>query len=156
MQQSWARVIRLNELFFPVMDAFWNIGQMGIYVAAYLIAVNFGAQTISAGLLVSFVGFMGLFFQPLNNISNYVQQLSVASSNLERIFETMDTPPSITDREGAYDLPPVQGHVKFENVSFAYEKGNNILENFNLKCRRAKRWRWSGLRARARPPLSIY
>lgn len=131
--KSWARVIRLNELFFPVMDAFWNIGQMGIYVAAYLIAVNFGAQTISAGLLVSFVGFMGLFFQPLNNISNYVQQLSVASSNLERIFETMDTPPSITDREGAYDLPPVQGHVKFENVSFAYEKGNNILENFNLE-----------------------
>jgi len=131
--KSWANVIRLNELFFPVMDAFWNIGQMGIYVAAYLIAINFGAQSISPGLLISFAGYLGLFFQPLNNISNYVQQLSVASSNLERIFETMDTPPSITDREDAYDLPQIQGHVKFENVDFAYEKGNNILENFNLE-----------------------
>jgi ABC-type multidrug transport system fused ATPase/permease subunit len=114
------------------MDAFWNIGQIGIYVAAYLIAVNFGPQTISPGLLISFVGYLGLFIQPLENISNYFQQLAVASSNLERIFETMDTPPSITDREGAYDLPPIQGHVKFEKVTFAYEKGHNILENFNL------------------------
>ena len=88
---------------------------------------------------------MGLFFQPLDNISNYVQQLSVASSNLERIFETKDTLPSITDREGAYDPPPVQGTSGFENVSFAYDKGNNILENFNLEVRWAKRWRWSSL-----------
>ncbi|HEY8424257.1 MAG TPA: ABC transporter ATP-binding protein [Clostridia bacterium] len=129
---SWVRVVRLNEIFLPTMDFFWNIGQFGIYLTAYLIAINFGSATLSPGLLVSFIGYLGLFGQPLNNISTYVQQLSNASSNLERIFETMDTPPSIYDREGAYDLPPIQGHVKFENVSFAYEKDNFVLENFNL------------------------
>ncbi|HEY8443361.1 MAG TPA: ABC transporter ATP-binding protein [Clostridia bacterium] len=129
---SWVRVVRLNEVFFPVMDLFWNIGQLGIYITAYIIAVKFGAETLSPGLLISFIGYLGLFSQPLNNISNYFQQLSVASSNLERIFETMDTPSTITDREGAYDLPPIEGRVTFENVTFAYEKGNNILENFNL------------------------
>ena len=131
--KGWINVIRFNELFFPAMDFFWNLGQVSIYVIAYLIIINQGAESISPGLLVAFVGYLGMFSGPLNNISNYVQQLSVASSNLERIFETLDTPPSITDHEDAYDLPPIKGDVKFENITFAYEKGNNILENFNLE-----------------------
>ncbi|HEY8390069.1 MAG TPA: ABC transporter ATP-binding protein [Clostridia bacterium] len=131
--RGWVSVTRFNELFFPAMDFFWNLGQISIYVLAYLLIIYQGVQSVSPGLLVAFVGYLGMFSGPLNNISNYVQQLSVASSNLERIFETLDTPPSITDHEDAYDLPPIKGDVKFENVSFAYEKGNNILENFNLE-----------------------
>lgn len=130
---SWKRVVRVHEMLFPAEDIFWSLGQLGIYTTAFFIAINFGSQTLSPGLLVSFVGYLGLFYQPLNNLSNYVQQLSIASSNLERIFETMDTPPSITDREDAYDLPEIEGNVKFENITFAYEKGINILENFNLE-----------------------
>lgn len=130
--KGWINVTKFNELFFPAMDFFWNLGQVSIYILAYLIILNNGNQSISPGLLIAFVGYLGMFSGPLNNISAYVQQLSVASSNLERIFETLDTPPSITDHEDAYDLPPIKGDVKFENITFAYEKGNNILENFNL------------------------
>ena len=131
--KGWINVIRLNEMFFPAMDFFWNLGQMSIYVVAYFIILHFGTDSVSPGLLIAFVGYLGMFSGPLNNISNYIQQLSVASSNLERIFETLDTPPSITDHEDAYDLPSIKGDVKFDNVTFAYEKGNNILENFNLE-----------------------
>lgn len=131
--RGWINVIRLNELFFPSMDFFYYLGHIGIYVFAYFMIINGNAGSISPGLLVSFVGYLSMFSGPLNNISNYVQQLSVASTNLERIFETLDTPSSIYDKKDAYELPEIVGEVKFENVSFSYDKGVSILENFNLE-----------------------
>lgn len=130
--KSWRRVIRINEMFFPCVDFFWYLGQAMLYAAAFFFIVNYGTESVSAGKLVAFVGYLAMFSAPLNNMSAYVQQLSVASSNLERVFELMDTPVSIADREGAYDLPPIVGNVTYNNVTFGYEKGVNILENFNL------------------------
>lgn len=131
--RSWRGVIRVNELFFPSTDFFWYLGQVMLYASAFFLIVNYGTESVSAGKLVAFVGYLTMFSAPLNNMSAYVQQLSVASSNLERIFELMDTPVSIDDRPDAYELPPITGEVIYKNVTFGYEKGVTILEDFNLE-----------------------
>lgn len=132
--KGWVRVIHLNEFFFPTLDGFFYLGLMAVYgVAIYLATSTAGMGTLSLGKLISFIMYMGMFSGPLNNIANVVQQLSSASSNLERVFQVMDTPPSIFDAPDAQVLPEIKGDVKFENVTFAYDKGHNILENFNLE-----------------------
>ena len=48
---------------------------------------------------------------------------------MERIFETIDEPVLVKDKEDAYDMPPIIGEVEFKDVSFSYEDGVPILNN---------------------------
>src|SRR5205807_8214941 len=49
-----------------------------------------------------------------------------------RIFGVLDTQPAITDAPGAKALRQVKGHVRFENVSFAYGNGQEVLHDINI------------------------
>ncbi len=53
-------------------------------------------------------------------------------SNVEKIFETLDSEPDIEDAPGAVELPAVQGRVAFENVSFGYDDDRLILKNVSF------------------------
>ena len=75
---------------------------------------------------------MTLFSAPLTQLSVIVQNLAQVSANLERVFETIDTPPQIADSEDSVELGDVRGQVDFEDVTFGYEEGINILEHFDL------------------------
>lgn len=130
---AWRKVIHVNEAFFPTLDGFFYIGLLGVYAVSILLATStLDMGGLSVGELIGFITYMGMFSGPINNIAAVLQQLASASADLERVFEVVDTPASIKDCETAYPLPQVKGAVKFENVTFAYDKGTNILENFNL------------------------
>ena len=72
------------------------------------------------------------FWQPLMNLSNLMNNVINAVAYLERIFEMMDEPIDVKDAEDAKECPPINGDVHFENVTFAYESGINILENLSF------------------------
>ena len=61
-----------------------------------------------------------------------MQNLSQVSANLERVFETIDEQNPITEKNDAKELANVRGEVDFEKVTFGYEAGINVLENFDL------------------------
>ena len=50
------------------------------------------------------------------------------------IFETIDEPVEVKDRDDAVEMPEIKGEVKFDNVCFAYEEGQNILNGINFKA----------------------
>ena len=136
--KAFRKFIRMNETIWPTMDFFWTLAIIGVYaVTLWLIfqGVNDGSGVIngiSIGVLASFISYMGMFVAPMNNIAAVFQQVATASSNMERIFDIKATEPSIFDKKGAVDLPPIKGDVCFDNVTFAYEKGHNVLENMCL------------------------
>lgn len=131
--RGWLKVVHFNELMFPTLDGFFYIGLLAVYGTAVFMATSaLGLGGLTVGKLVSFITYMGMFSGPLNNIANVTQQLTAATTNLERVYEVGETPPSICDRPDAVTLPEVEGHVTFEDVTFAYEKGVNILEHFSL------------------------
>ncbi len=137
--KAWVNARKLNELYFPTLDGFFYIGLMMVYaVVVYFATSAAGMGGLSLGVVISFISYMGMFSGPLNNIATVAQQLTSAASNLERVFEVAETPPSVFDKDGAYDLPEIEGNVTFENVTFAYEKGINILENFDLDVPKGK------------------
>lgn len=126
---NWRKIIAYNELNLPVVEGFWNYGMLMLYgISIGLIA----SGDILTGTVVAFTNYMSMFNGPLTQIAVILQQFAQVSSNLERIFETMDTPVSIKDCETPKVLENVQGNIDFENVTFCYEEDINILENFTL------------------------
>ena len=65
-------------------------------------------------------------------MANFYNSLLNAAAYIERIFETMDEKPSVTDNPGARLMPPITGLVEFVNVSFAYEEGEEILHEVSF------------------------
>jgi len=63
-------------------------------------------------------------------ISNLIQQTLVSA---DRIFEVLDAEPEVKEVQGAKPLPPIKGHVKFEDVSFEYVPGEPVLKGIDFE-----------------------
>ena len=90
---------------------------------------------MSIGELVAFLGYLGIFYAPINQLNqvNNVFQHSRAAG--ERIFEILDTTPEIRNSPNAIaPAHPLDGEVEFKNVSFGYEKGKDILHNVSFSA----------------------
>ena len=117
---SFIRACAVNDMFFPCVDFCWGIGSM----VMYLVGVKYiGFPEISIGLLASFGMYIGMFWDPISNLSNFYNQLVSNLSAAERIFELLDTEPDIVDESNAIELPDIEGAVEFKNVSFTYDEG---------------------------------
>lgn len=132
--KMWINICRLNELNTPIVEIFWNVGTLALYGVALMLILA-GNPSMDAGTVVAFISYMGLFSGPLTQIAFIVQQLAQVSSNLEHVFDIIDYPVEIADKDGSIELKNVKGQVDFDNVTFAYEEGDNILENFDLHVR---------------------
>ncbi len=65
-------------------------------------------------------------------IATLYTQLQAAIAGAERIFELLDTPPEITDVPDAVTLPPIQGRVELDRVTFAYQEDEPVLRDISL------------------------
>ena len=128
--RTWMKIVRRNELNAPVSEFFWNAGTLALYAVAFAL-MSAGDASI-AGTVIAFLLYMGLCSEPLLQITAILQQLAQVSANLERIYETIDTPVSIADKQGAAVLHDIEGRVDFNDVTFGYEPGVNVLEHFDL------------------------
>lgn len=73
------------------------------------------------GTFLAFGTYINMFWQPINNLSNFYNQIITNIAGAERIFEILDTEPEITDEEGASELPELKGKVEFDHVTFGYD-----------------------------------
>ena len=68
-------------------------------------------------------------------MANLYNTIQSALAGAERVFEILDETPEVPDAPNAQPLEKVQGHVKFNNVCFAYKKGVPVLKNINIEAR---------------------
>ncbi|MBO6066367.1 MAG: ABC transporter ATP-binding protein, partial [Lachnospiraceae bacterium] len=129
--KQWLRIFRRNELNTPIVETFWNLGTMCLYGLALSMILK-GSAYVDAGLVVAFTSYMSQFSGPLTMIAILIQQLAQVSSNLEQVFDTIDYPVEIHDEKDCSELSEVPGKVDFNDVTFAYDEGVNILEHFDL------------------------
>ena len=128
---SWIRIVRRNELFTPGVEFIWNAGYLAIFALSLYLVTD---GSIDAGTIVAFTNYLGMFTWPINNLAAIFQQLAQVSANLERIFQTMDADDVIRDPEEP-ETAEISGNIEYRDVTFGYEEGINILENFNLQVR---------------------
>jgi subfamily B ATP-binding cassette protein MsbA len=68
----------------------------------------------------------------LGSLAGLYGQFREALGSVQRVFEILDTRPSLSDAPDAAELPTLKGAIKFESVSFGYEPGIAVLENVSL------------------------
>ncbi len=128
---TWMKIVRLNELNTPIVMLFWNLGMLALYGISLLLIKN-GNSAVTAGTVVVFTSYMSLFSGPLTQIASIIQQLAQTSSNLERVFDTLEQPLEIEDEENANVLDHIKGRVDFDHVYFEYEENAPVLKDFDL------------------------
>lgn len=121
-RSSFIKAIRLNNALGPIIDLCWGIGTLSLYFVGVKL-IGGGDSSVSVGTLMAFGTYITMFWSPVMNLSNFYNQLITNISGAERIFEIMDTKPDIVDDEDVTTLPEIGGDIKFEQVSFAYDKG---------------------------------
>jgi ATP-binding cassette subfamily B multidrug efflux pump len=116
--------VRLQAANMPLIDLIASIGTVFIiwYGGSLVISGH-----LTLGELVAFSTYLGQLVQPLRRLGTIIPAIAMAAAAGERIFEILDAVPDVQDAPDARPLPPVRGHVRFENVSFAYFGRHRVL-----------------------------
>ena len=130
-RKSWMRAVMFNFTMGPSIDIISIITTAAIYVLGVSWMIN-GETGITVGVLVAFSAYIGRFWAPINTLAGFYNSLLTAISYLERIFETIDEPVVVKDREDAVEMPPIHGDVAFDHVTFSYEPGVPILKDVSF------------------------
>lgn len=115
--------------FAPTMDVLSTLSMVVVAGAGGYMAFH---DLVTVGAVVAFLAYAQQFFQPVQQLSLLYTQLQLALAASDRVFELLDTPPSIVDKADAEALPPIIGHVRFEDVVFGYDDNHVILNGVSL------------------------
>ena len=130
-RDSFCQAVRCADCFGPVVEVTWGLGAFFLY----FIGIRFlGRDAVEVGTYLAFSTYLAMFWSPIRNLASFYNKLTTNLSAAERVFDILDTPAEITDREGAGILPPLTGKVEFRHVSFAYEDEPErlILKDVNV------------------------
>ena len=127
---AWMRAVRISNTVWLTSTTMTQIVLTFLYIAGvYWMG---GGQMVSFGVILAMGQYVGRFWQPITNLANIYNSFVNNIAYLERIFETMNEPVTVDDAPGAEELPDLTGEADFEDVTFAYEEGINVLEHMNL------------------------
>ncbi|NLE45388.1 MAG: ABC transporter ATP-binding protein [Chloroflexi bacterium] len=118
----------IMSAFSPALDVLSTVALAVVAGYGGYLALRFTPPLVSVGEIVAFLLYVRRFYEPVRMIAGLYTQLQSAIAGAERIFELLDTPPAIVDAPDAIVLPPVQGHVEFDHVSFEYERGKPVVD----------------------------
>jgi ATP-binding cassette subfamily B protein len=123
------RTVTLNGLYFPAVDFLSAIATAVVLgYGGYLV---FGGS-MTAGTLFAFVGYLANFFDPVQQLSQLYNTFLSATAALDKIMDVLEEEPELVDKADAYELPRIDGHVRFDTVRFGYGKGPEVLHGIDL------------------------
>ena len=124
----------LNGVYFPFVSLLSTL--------ALAVVLGYGGHlyfrhTISLGTLFAFMLYVNNFFDPVQQLSQLYNTFLSATAALDKIIGVLDEQPEVVDRPGARPLPRIEGHVRFEQVRFAYTLpggglGEEVLHGIDL------------------------
>jgi ATP-binding cassette subfamily B protein len=126
-----AQAARLRAVNVPMLDLIANIGTVFIIWWGGILVIR---DQMTLGELVAFSTYLGQLVQPVRRLGMIIPALAMAIASAERIFEILDTPSAVQDAPDAVPLPPIEGHVRFEHVSFAYLEDHSVLDDVSLEA----------------------
>lgn len=122
--------------FYPLIAIFWQcVATLSTIGPAMVLAgggILLARGTVTLGVIAAFLTYINRFFQPMQKISNMLNQLSRAMASTERIFEIINHEIDVDDDPDALRDFDVSGEVEFRNVWFAYENDEWVGKDLNF------------------------
>ena len=128
---TWFKAVMYSNLVWPGIDNISVWVRAAVFIVG-LIFMGTGEGGVTLGVIVAVTSYASRFWQPIMNLGNIFNNFINNIAYLERIFETLDEPVTVDDAEDATEMPDIKGDVTFENVTFAYEEGKDVLKNVSF------------------------
>ena len=116
------RTVYLNAAYFPAVELLSAIGTAAIILYGGYQAID---GKIEIGVVVAFIGYLQLFFDPIQQISQLYTTYQQGMAALDKIFDLLDTRPDMTDRPDAIDPGRLRGEIELRDVWFSYARGGD-------------------------------
>jgi ABC-type multidrug transport system fused ATPase/permease subunit len=128
-RDSNQQTVVLNALYFPFVDLLSSV--------ALAVVLGYGGHLyfdgrVSIGTLFAFMLYVQNFFDPVQQLSQLYNTFLSATAALDKIMGVLDEAPEVTDRPGARPLDEIEGRVRFDDVRFAYGRGDEVLHGIDL------------------------
>src|SRR5690348_2165686 len=120
----------LSSMLLPIVELCNAAATVAVIAFGGWMMVN---NQVTLGVVVAFLAYITRFFQPIRTLTQFYNQLQAATAAAEKVFELLDEPVTITEREGAITLPRVEGEVEFRNVGFSYGR-EPVLHNVSFRA----------------------
>jgi ATP-binding cassette, subfamily B, bacterial len=128
--QQTVRANRQRALYVPFISWVPMLAQGAVLLVGARMVAN---GELSVGGFVAFNLYLGMLIMPLRSLGMWIGQAQRATASGERIFQVLDEPEEIADREGARELPAGGGRLRFEGVDFEYLEGHPVLRGIDLE-----------------------
>ncbi len=128
-RDSNMETVVLNGLYFPFVDVLSSV--------ALAVVLGYGGHLyfqgdVTLGTLFAFMLYVQNFFDPVQQLSQLYNTFLSATAALDKIVDVLDEEPEVLDKPDAKPLPRVEGRVQFENVTFGYGDGPEVLHGLDL------------------------
>lgn len=137
-QKYWEAFIRtthVREVFFPMTHGAVRIICTTVIYSTALFLIYHTNGKMSLGALVTVSTYMSIISTCMTTICQRVENIANMTSNIERVFDVMDTKPMITDQKDAVPMPDIRGNISFDHVTFSYQMGNIVLRDVSLSVK---------------------
>ncbi len=120
---------RVNAIYGPGTQLLGVIGQAVLLAIGGSMVVN---HTLTLGGLVAFFLYLNRLFQPIQLLVQQYNTYQQGQASVNKLRTLVDTEPEVNEAPGAVDLPPIEGEITFESLSFGYDPDRLVIEDVNL------------------------
>lgn len=121
--------IRIKSIVHPIMEMFGGIAIVVVIVYGGMRVIN---DVQSAGSFFSFVTALIMAYEPMKNLAKLNTNLQESLAAVTRVYEVMEMPNIIVDKQGAKPFQLMQAAIEFQGVHFQYEEEKKVLKGINL------------------------
>lgn len=122
----------LSGIMQPLMGFIGNFGYVAVCVVGAVLTLR---GDITLGVVVAFTVYIRLFSQPLSQLAQVFSNLQSAGAAMSRVFEFLAEDELTDESDKPAKLRNAEGNVRFENVSFGYDKERTIIHQFNVEAK---------------------
>lgn len=124
----------LSGLMMPIMGF---VGNLGFVVVCVLGAILCSNNIIEIGVIVSFMVYIRLFSQPLNQLAQGMTNMQSAAAASERVFEILNTDEMQDESTKTFnwDISKVKGNIEFSHIKFGYKQNTPVIHDFSLSVK---------------------
>jgi subfamily B ATP-binding cassette protein MsbA len=131
--QANVKRVKYDELTAPAVEF---LGSIAVALVVFYGGAQVFDEKITSGDFFAFLASLGLMYEPIKRTARMYTSFQSAIGAAERVFQVLDTPPSILDTPGAVELPPIRVRLEFDDVHFVYDGApDEVLAGVNLDVR---------------------
>jgi ATP-binding cassette, subfamily B, bacterial len=127
---SRLRMIRLTARYNPALTAIPSLGMVGVLALGGWLAIH---GSITLGTFLAFAAYLAQMSGPVRTLTMMVTIGQEARASVIRVFDIIDSRPTITDEPGAIALPPDANGITFDDVRFGYVPSEPVLRGLSLR-----------------------